>query len=439
MYRLTNLEKHHFFGFHDLCISNKKGDKLLSLQVDDISHPPRKGQEALFGFVDTASKSFVAIGNTSAWNFPQGARQQWVGETNNFVVNSLVNNSWGSCLYDSETKQLIEQFGTPTHVVNSELNLSFSVNYSRLHRLGGYGYTGLLDRYAEHSAPSKDGVFKLDMKTKVVELLVSLKEISEFGSVKPSRRHHYVTHLSLSPSGLRLAFLHRYRLDDGGEMTRLMTIGIDGSDLRCLVYGYLSHFDWKESDSILIWGRSNQAVANLREKAFLKYFLSSKLMKAVKPVVRILLKQTAAMDMSFNLVKDSNDFSMVKIAENVITSDGHPMVNPLDPDIMICDTYPNSEGVRTLMLYRFSTNSRVNLGDYKMVEDKPNADVVAEFSTSIDSIISDVFDPKQYSFTRSGFHCDLHPRWLADGKSVAFDSIHEGTRQIYIVNVENLI
>jgi len=143
--------------------------------------------------------------------------------------------------------------------------------------------------------------------------------------------------------------------------------------------------------------------------------------------------------MSLNLVKDSNEFSMKKIAENIITSDGHPMVNPLNRDVMICDTYPNSDGIRTLMLYRFSTNTRVDLGDYKMINDKPSDSVVKEFSTSIDPIIRDVFNAKEYSFARSGLHCDLHPRWLANGKSIAFDSIHEGTRQIYIENVENYI
>ena len=59
MYRLTDLAKHHFFGFHDLLISNKKGNKLLALQVDAIDHPPRKNQPANIGFVEIPkSRSF---------------------------------------------------------------------------------------------------------------------------------------------------------------------------------------------------------------------------------------------------------------------------------------------------------------------------------------------------------------------------------------------
>ena len=73
-YRLTKPKKHHFFGFHDLLISNKKGDKVLSLQVDDIDHPPRIGQKANIGFIDDDSNEFHYIASTTAWNFPQGAR-----------------------------------------------------------------------------------------------------------------------------------------------------------------------------------------------------------------------------------------------------------------------------------------------------------------------------------------------------------------------------
>ena len=110
MYRLTDLAKHHFFGFHDLLISNKEGNKLLALQVDVIDHPPRKNQPANIGFVETKNKRYVSVGQTFAWNFPQGARQQWVGDSNKFIVNDLVDNVWGSCLYDSETQKIIEKY-----------------------------------------------------------------------------------------------------------------------------------------------------------------------------------------------------------------------------------------------------------------------------------------------------------------------------------------
>ena len=436
-YRLTKPKKHHFFGFHDLLISNKKGDKVLSLQVDDIDHPPRIGQKANIGFIDDDSNEFHYIASTTAWNFPQGARLQWVGDTDKIIFNDKVGEDWGARLFDANSKLEVDNFPYPIHVLDADSMTGFSINYSRLHRLGGYGYIGFDDKYKDAGAPIHDGINKINLITKRVELIVSIADIANF-EMSQGSGHHYLTHLSLNPSCTRIAFLHRYRLEDGGEMTRLMTLGVDGSDLKCLILGFLSHFDWKKDGQILIWGRKNQAIANLRDSKLLSNSVLSKVIKLVKPIVRKLIGSSNIMSMHFMLVNESNQ-QVEQISHDVINSDGHPMINPINRDWMINDTYPDKEGVRFLMLYNFKTNTRVDLGKYRMLDKVPNAKIVEEFSLVLDPSIRSVFKAEQYAFTRSGLHCDLHPRWLADGKSVAFDSIHEGMRQIYIIDVSNIL
>ena len=97
--RLTNGPKHHLFGFHDLLISNKADSKYLSLEVDTINRPPLPGE--LFGVGYVEDGVFKKVGETTALNYPQGARQQWVSDTNYFTVNNRVGDVWGADLYDA--------------------------------------------------------------------------------------------------------------------------------------------------------------------------------------------------------------------------------------------------------------------------------------------------------------------------------------------------
>ena len=106
--QLTNGPKHHLFGFHDLLTTNGAGDKYLSLEVDTMNRPPLPGE--LFGVGYVKDGLYVRIGETTALNYPQGARQQWVGETELFTVNNRVDDVWGTDLYDASTNKLVDRF-----------------------------------------------------------------------------------------------------------------------------------------------------------------------------------------------------------------------------------------------------------------------------------------------------------------------------------------
>ena len=44
-----------------------------------------------------------------------------------------------------------------------------------------------------------------------------------------------------------------------------------------------------------------------------------------------------------------------------------------------------------------------------------------------------VLEPARNIYSR----CDLHPRWRPDGKMIGFNSVHEGYRQVYVMDVKN--
>ena len=86
-----------------------------------------------------------------------------------------------------------------------------------------------------------------------------------------------------------------------------------------------------------------------------------------------------------------------------ISCDGHPSYSP-NRKYLVTDTYPNRSRISSIML--------MNGDDYKTI-----ARVFAPF--------------KYYNDTR----CDLHPRWSNDGKKICFDSVFEGKRGVYVINL----
>ena len=438
--RLTNGPKHHLFGFHDLLISNKEDTKYLCLEVDTINRPPLPGE--LFGVGYVENGQFVKVGETTALNYPQGARQQWVGDSNLFTVNNRVGDKWAADLYDADTNALVEHLPATVHMLTKDGRYALGLDYARLHRLGGYGYTGLEDKGKDDPFPTDSGITIMDMKTKEVKLLVSVKQVAECGvSNLSGNTHHYLTHLCINPSSNRVAFLHRYFMPDGGLMTRLMTVGIDGSDLRCIGQGFLSHYDWKDDEHIYIFGRAGSSVDAMRNSPIMSNPIIKHTLRFAKKIVKIVIGKNKGIagGMSFLMIEDSEQAATTAFAKDIIPTDGHPMTNPQNKNWCICDNYPDSDGFRDLFLYDFSNDVRVNLGRFKRLFEDPDMKEKILYFAGVDANILKGISEEQLAFTRSGLHCDLHPRWNCKGDYAVFDSIHDGTRQLYRVNVKDIM
>lgn len=124
---------------------------------------------------------------------------------------------------------------------------------------------------------------------------------------------------------------------------------------------------------------------------------------------RILISTDLLGSMQFLTFTVGRD-DFVPIGAGVLPEDGHACLSP-DGRWMVCDTYPQGrERISQVMLYHMASGRRVD---------------VAGFSSE------PVFS--------GDVRCDLHPRWHPDGTRLTIDAVPEGDRQIYLLDVAEIV
>ena len=94
---------------------------------------------------------------------------------------------------------------------------------------------------------------------------------------------------------------------------------------------------------------------------------------------------------------------------DILSRDGHCSFTR-DGAWLLNDEYPDENNLRALLLWNMAEERLVVLGRF--------------------------LSPP---FFQDQIRCDLHPRWSRDERHISFDSIHEGSRQIYLVDVSEVV
>jgi len=369
---------HHFFGYYDKPPWNSSGRYLLAHEADFNDRPPNATDRVGIGVVDMkAGNIFAHLAWSNAWNWQQGSMAQWhpIDPENLIVHNDRRCNRFVGVVRHIEKGEMAI-YDRPLYALLPNGAAGFSLNFARLasHR-PGYGYAGVRDVFSGIRAPAEDGVWRVELSSGRADLIVSLAELASRNS-KPSMEDawHYVNHIQPSRKGKRIAFFHLWHRDARKWEVRLYTCRPDGSELSCLLdTGFISHYDWRDDDTILVWAN--------RPNASPRFLLISH----ATPDIRI-------------------------FGEDVLKEDGHCTFSP-DGQWILNDTYPDGHHMRNLMLIR--------------VEDCRRLDVARLHSSK----------------TRwwGEIRCDLHPRWSRDGYEICLDSVHEGSRQMYIINIAHIV
>lgn len=267
---ISHPAKHTFAGYYDLQNVSPDGSKMFYLTVPRNASP--KCNKASIYVYDINANVSIKIGCTTAWCWQQGCRLRWMpGSSSKLVYNDFVHGSYISRVIDIGSGTVADFAPTALYDIAFQSETGISLNFQRLQSLRpGYGYSRGKDRSKKLLAPADDGVFAVDLNSKSVRLLYSLKDLSE-QVVSKSTDYHYINHISVSPDGKRFMFFHLWTKDslDMWKM-RLLVSNIDGSNLVELeCEDIISHYSWIDSNRLMVTKVSN------KEPCYIIYDLST--------------------------------------------------------------------------------------------------------------------------------------------------------------------
>lgn len=439
---VTLVEGNYLVGFHDCDPWSSNGRDFLCLQVDSMVDIPSTDSVANVVLINPDNGVVHRVGETSCWNFPQGGRQAWIRGPQEYIVfNVLEGGRFIGKLVDT-AGNLIRYLEQPHYTVSRCQRFSYGLNYERMYRLGGYGYAGVVDKTAGVNAPEDDGLWKTELATGISKLILSIDMVTSLAGAAPvlSDTDHYITHILPSPDGSKLCFLHRYWLPDGGIQTRLIVCSSEGENAEVWDEGFLSHFDWIDNDSVLIWGKPASKAQALRSSSVLHRIPgASSLLQRAKPLLRCLLGKRLVPSGYYKRVSSVSKFTSDKFSDLLPIGDGHPSFFPGNRDLLLTDTYPDSSGMRELLVVDAKQAMRFDLCHFVQSDAAPserNLESVLEF---VDAGVLQKFSKSHFVYSRSGVHCDFHPRWNSRKLMFSFDSNHEGHRNVYIIDLNGVV
>ncbi|MCB1022379.1 MAG: hypothetical protein KDC27_20795 [Acidobacteria bacterium] len=378
---LTKGPKFHWFGYYDKWQFDATSRYVLGMEVDFEHRSPRPDDVIRVGVIDTADGDrWTELGTSSAWCWQQGCMLQWLpGSSSQVIWNDREDGQYVSRVVDIRSGKS-RTLPMPVYALSPDAKWAVSTDFRRLNDTRpGYGYTGIPDPNAGKLTPDDVGIWKMDLASGKSELIYSVAQAAAVPNPHndTSGLKHYFNHLLVSTNGSRLIFLHRWRFRPESGRSFGTRMFTVGSDGR---NPYV--LDPYGKTSHFIWRDPEHVLA-----------------WAYHP----------SHGDKFYLYRDRSEKVDV-VGPEVMIENGHCTYLPGNRWILN-DTYPDkAKREQHVYLYQVATGKRIPLAD--------------------------LYSPPEYT---GEWRCDTHPRFSPDGKKVVVDSAHAGGRQLYLIDVAELV
>jgi len=375
--RITAGPNHHSFGYYDKCPWDATGRYVLALEMGFMDRPPAADDVATVGMVDLRERNrWLPLAETCAWNWQQGTMLQWLPTAPDRLV--IYNSREGDrfvCVITEVRTGETTTLPRPIYAVSRDGRSAVSVNFSRIHTCRP-GYG-----YAGIPDPWERQLAPEEDGIYWMDL--------ESGENRLIVSIAQIAAFSPQPSmkGAKHYFNHlQFNTDDSRFLFLHRWITPDERRFTRLftanpdgsdIYCVADH----EMVSHFDWRDGRHILAWARQHGQGDFYY---------------------------LFTDRSDEKEI-VGRDVLTQDGHCSYSP-DRKWILTDTYPDAASMRSLILYRPSDGLRVDIGSFYSIPE-----------------------------IKDDFRCDLHPRWNRDGTELCFDSVHERQRQLYAIDVSEIV
>lgn len=372
----------YFFGYYDKSPWDISDRYMLCMKANDTWSDVSPREKADILLIDTFKPEtdrnrVKKVAETRAWNVQQACMLQWLGPdfSSRILYNDYRDGKYVAIILTLET---MEEKVIPAAVysVSSDGKFALTLDFSRLYELRpGYGYYNVPERTKGVALPDSTAIWKVDLETGEVTDLLKYTDFANF-QPRPEMKETGAVHKvnHIMLSPNGKRFMVLYRWFNGQRKYTRL--------ITCNTDGadmYILSDD--DMVSHCFW-KNNTSILAFENK------------KKGGP--------------GYYLMKDKTDKYIHCWPQ--FSNDGHPSYSP-DGKHIITDSYPDRARVASINLMDGNERKKENI------------------------TIARVFAPFKYD---NDTRCDLHPRWNHSGDKICFDSVFEGHRGLYVIELNNL-
>lgn len=374
---VTRGPRHHWFGYYDKTPWDRTGRYLLANEIAFVDRQPKPGEQVTVGMVDLRDRdAFRPLGTTTAWSWQQGCMLQWLGSApDRDVIFNATSDGQPASMVLDVKTGRSRALPLPVYGVSPDGSQAVTLDFARLHRLRP-GYG--YASYVERFAddPAPDRLGVWQM------------------DLKTGRHNLVVTlkQLAANKRDDRFTGAHHWvnhlQFSPGGTRFAFLHRWKKPDDKAWFTRLYAAKPDGSELRLLMDTGMVSHY--DWRDEGTLLAWARTK----------------AQGDRFYRVDWDGKP---PQPAFPDVNRDGHCSYSP-DRRWVLNDTYPDRDRVQRLMLLKVATGRPFHLNAFH--------------------------SPPQYA---GPVRCDLHPRWNRDGTVVCFDGCHDATRQVYVVDVAEVV